>query len=263
MTSNVYVSSLGTRLHAEDIRTREPRLRERLAALLAREIVSERLPPGEAFPSVDDLVSQFQVSRTVARETIQALQMLGLVRVRHGKRTEVLPMEFWDILSSVVQTSLRAEHRASAIIRDAYSFRLLIEPQGAAWMAERATDEQVSELHDLADRMFVEASGGHPAEVLASDRRFHDLIATASRNIIYSAVSRDIGEVIETLWQSSNLPIEHVRLVASQHVAIAAAITARDARHAATAMRDHLTWAASEDIARQLSHVSRTDDELV
>lgn len=248
MPADVTVPAV-TAFHAEDLRAPEPRLRERLAVLLAREIVSDRLPPGAAFPSADELVTQFQVSRTVAREALQTLQMLGLVHVRHGKRTEVLPMESWNILSSVVQTALRAERRATAIIRDTYSFRLLIEPQGAAWMAERGTDDQLVEIYELATKMLAEATDGDPVTVLASDRHFHNLIATASGNVIYAAVSRDIREVIGTLWELSNLRAEQASVVARQHAAIAKAIVARDADSASSAMREHLTWAMNEDIS--------------
>ena len=90
---------------ADDLVQREPRLRERLALLLAREVVSGRLAAAAAFPSTEELVARFEVSRTVAREALQTLFMLGLVRVQHGKRTEVLPMASWDILSSVVRRS--------------------------------------------------------------------------------------------------------------------------------------------------------------
>jgi DNA-binding FadR family transcriptional regulator len=237
-----------TSFHADDLREREPRLRERLAGLLAREIVSDRLPPGAPFPSADELVARFEVSRTVAREALQTLSMLGMVKVQHGKRTEVLPMENWNILSSVVQTALRSERRATPIISDTYAFRLLIEPQGAAWMAEHGSDEQLAELHDLAAEMLSEAESGDPVRVLASDRRFHNLIAAGSGNVIYAAVARDIREVIATLWELSDLRTEEAQVVATQHSKIAEAIVAREPARAAREMREHLIWAMQEDL---------------
>ena len=71
---------------------REPqRLSQQLSTLLAAEIVSGRIGVGEAFPSSEEIVTRFGVSRTVARETVQALAMLGMVNIQHGKRTEVCP----------------------------------------------------------------------------------------------------------------------------------------------------------------------------
>ena len=242
------VTLSGASFQADDLHEREPRLRERLAVLLAREIVADRLRSGASFPSADELVSRFAVSRTVAREALQTLSMLGLVKVQHGKRTEVLPMASWDILSSVVQTALRAERRAGSVIRDTYEFRLLIEPQGAAWMADRGSEAKRAELHQLATEMLAEAEAGNARNVLASDRVFHQLIAHATGNAIYAAVSRDIREVIGTLWELSTLKPHQAHNVALQHVEIAEAILAGDRERSAAAMHDHLLWAMNQDL---------------
>jgi DNA-binding FadR family transcriptional regulator len=229
---------------------REPqRLSDQLATLLAAEVVSGRIGVGQAFPSADEIVSRFSVSRTVARETVQALAMLGLVHVKHGKRTEVCPSDEWDILSSVVQEALRREGKAEPLLRDLYEFRILIEPQAAAWMAEFGSDRDLERLHDLATTMEQLAAGGISiAAVMDADRSFHNLVARASENRVVAAVSRDIREVIGTLWGFSTLGPDEVREVAQQHRCISDAITDRDAEAAAATMRDHLRWAANADL---------------
>ena len=75
--------------------------------------------------------------------------MLGMVNIQHGKRTEVCPPEEWDILSATVQEALRREGKAEPLLRDLYEFRLLIEPQAAAWMAEHGTADELDELDEL------------------------------------------------------------------------------------------------------------------
>jgi len=229
---------------------REPqRLRDQLATLLTAEVVSGRIAVGRAFPSADEIVNRFGVSRTVARETVQTLAMLGLVNVKHGKRTEVCPPEDWDILSSVVQEALRREGRAEPLLRDLYEFRILIEPQAAAWMAEHGSDRDLERLDELVTTMEQLAAGGSSvAAVMEADRSFHNLVARASENRVVAAVSRDIREVIGTLWGFSTLGAEEAREVAEQHRRIADAITDRDADAAAAAMRDHLRWAAKADL---------------
>ncbi len=229
---------------------REPqRLSQQLSTLLAAEIVSGRIGPGEAFPSSEELVTRYGVSRTVARETVQALAMLGMVNVQHGKRTEACPPEDWDILSATVQEALRREGRAEPVLRDLYEFRLLIEPQAAAWMAEHGSSEELADLGELVDRMesLLDADAS-VTEVMQADRSFHDLIARASENRVLAAVSRDIREVIGTLWGFSNLDRADAEHVAEQHRRIADAIGARDGRAAAAAMREHLVWAAQADL---------------
>jgi DNA-binding FadR family transcriptional regulator len=229
---------------------REPqRLSQQLSALLAAEIVSGRIGVGEAFPSSEEIVNRFGVSRTVARETVQALAMLGMVNIQHGKRTEVCPPEDWDILSATVQEALRREGRAEPVLHDLYEFRLLIEPQAAAWTATDGKERDLAELAAVAARMESLCRGEvSVAAVLEADRSFHDLIVRASGNRVLAAVSRDIREVTGALWGFTNLDSAGAERVAEQHRRIADAVGARDPVAAAAAMRDHLRWAAEVDL---------------
>jgi GntR family transcriptional repressor for pyruvate dehydrogenase complex len=228
----------------------EPRrLGQQIATLLAAEVVSGRIGVGQQFPSAEEIVTRFNVSRTVARETVQTLSMLGLVRVQHGKRSEVLPAEEWDILNAIVQQALRRENRAGPFVRDLYDFRLLIEPQAAAWMAQVATDDQIAELDRLARTMEAladsDAAAGRVAE---ADRQFHNLVARASGNRVLAAVGRDIREILNTLWELSHLGPDERQGLGAQHRRIADLISQRDSAAAAEAMRDHLDWATNADL---------------
>src|SRR5262249_19121732 len=229
---------------------REPqRLSQQLSTLLAAEIVSGRIGVGEAFPSSEEIVSQYGVSRTVARETVQALAMLGMVNIQHGKRTEACSPESWDILSATVQEALRREGRAEPLLHDLYEFRLLIEPQAAACMAEHGAAKDLDDLGALVDRMeSLIGSDASVDEVMETDRDFHNLIARSSENRVLAAVSRDIREVIGTLWGFSSLDRSATEHVAGQHRRIADAVIARDGRAAAAAMHEHLVWAAQADV---------------
>ncbi|GCE49925.1 GntR family transcriptional regulator [Thermosporothrix hazakensis] len=56
--------------------------------LLAR-ITSGELPPGSQLPTEEELIKEFDVSRTTIRKTIQSLLQQGLVEIRRGKGTFV------------------------------------------------------------------------------------------------------------------------------------------------------------------------------
>lgn len=69
-----------------------PPLAEQLADVIAREmILSGAVPPGELLPSEKELSRQFGVSRPTVREALLMLQYTGLVAMRHGAGTFVLP----------------------------------------------------------------------------------------------------------------------------------------------------------------------------
>jgi DNA-binding FadR family transcriptional regulator len=151
-----------------------------------------------------------------------------------------------------VQEALRREGLAEPLLHDLYEFRLLIEPQAAAWMAEHGSDDDLARLDEITTTIDRLAGGDAAvAELMGADRDFHDLVARASQNRIVAAVSRDIREVLGTLWGLSALGADQARIVAGQHRAIADAIGRRDADEAAAAMRRHLQWAEDADLQGQ------------
>lgn len=226
---------------------REGRLSERLAVHLAADIVSGRMPPGEQFPATQEIIERFGVSRIVAREAVQALEMLGLVYVQHGKRTEVLPASEWAILSQTVQHALRQEQRAGDLLTELYEVRLLLEPAAAAWMAGRATAEEGRELKGIASTMSTLAVEGRIPELLSADRAFHTLIANTSGNRILTAVVRDLRELLDNVWGLSAVGTHNADKVAEDHVAIADAIAHGDPHRAQMTMTAHLQWATEAD----------------
>ena len=93
-------------------------------------------------------------------------------------------------------------------------------------MAEHGTTEDIAELDGPRRRMEALSGYGAPtsATLMEADRSFHDLVARASDNRVLAAVSRDIREVIGTLWGFSDLDEGDAAHVAEQHRRIAEAI---------------------------------------
>ena len=199
---------------------REPqRLSDQLSTLLAAEIVSGRIAVGQAFPSAEEIVNRFGVSRTVARETVQALAMLGLVRVQHGKRTEVCPRRGLGHpqLGRAGGAAARGQGGAAA----ARPVRVPPADRAAGRRLDGRARQRRRPRPPRRDRRrrwsgSPEATPRSPS-VMAADRSFHDLVARASENRVVAAVSRDIREVIGTLWGLSALGADQARSVAEQH----------------------------------------------
>ncbi len=226
------------------------RLAEQVAALLAADIVGGRISPSDAFPSAEALGHRFGVSRTVARETIQTLSTIGLVRVQQGKRPEILRSEGWDVLSPLLQQALRSERQAGPVVTELYQVRLLLEPAAAAWTAEGPSVDTHATLLGQAREMRRLASEGNLASFLAMDREFHNEVAHASGNRVLAAVRRDISAVLATLWSLSDLDQAGMELAAAHHEAVAIAIASRDPAVARQAMEKHLVWASRADLGR-------------
>jgi DNA-binding FadR family transcriptional regulator len=231
---------------------REQRLRDRLAVRLAAEIVSGRLRAEDTFPSADDIVQQYGVSRTVAREALQTLTMVGFVRSQQGKRTEIMSPEGWNVLSPVVQEALRSEGLLGPVLADLYEFRALIEPSAAAWMAERANAEEQAALAGVVERMRA-GLDRHDSDriVMALDGEFHNLVARSTGNRILAGVQRDIADALRALFAESRPGAAEIVEVVRQHQAIADAIAAHDREGARDAMAEHLAWAEHVDLGNR------------
>lgn len=228
-----------------------PHLSDAIVSDLVREILSGRLPPESALPSEPELVATYGVSKVVVRESILNLQTLGLVAVQQGKRTAVLDERTWDILSPVVQEAFRAEGRGRELVRQLHEARLIIEPAAAALSAERATPEHIRELSDLADRLDEIAANSRDLEAfLKADRSFHDIVATAGKNVALRAMMRDLHRYMSFNWEDSKALRSELPMLAGQHRAIFEAIARRDPDGARQAMLEHISFASRIETER-------------
>ena len=215
-------------------KTESGRLYVRVAQDLSRKIAEGRHPVGGRLPSERDLAQAYAVSRPTIREAIIALELDGLVEVRLG---------------SGVYVTARLPRGGQAGEMDVGPFELLearraIEGEACAIAAGLITNEQLDDLQALVEEMQAE----NDRDILMSedaDRRFHMLIANATRN---SAIIN----AVETLWdararspQTQSLSVKaHAAGVIpriEEHAAVLQALRLRSPEAARRAMRDHLT----------------------
>ncbi|GAA2971584.1 FadR/GntR family transcriptional regulator [Streptomyces enissocaesilis] len=64
---------------------------------ISRAIVRGDFAQGGALPTESVLIGQFGVSRAVIRAALRGLAQRGMVDMRQGRRTTVLPADSWDI----------------------------------------------------------------------------------------------------------------------------------------------------------------------
>jgi DNA-binding FadR family transcriptional regulator len=220
---------------------RNDRMHEQLALTLARDILAGRRPEGSQIPSSDALVKEYGVSRTVARETVQALAGAGLVSLQHGKRTLVQGISQWRFLDTVVQEALAREKLPPHLVAALYEPRIALELASVRACAHRATDEELRQVVDQAAAMehVLEKPGGK-AEFTACDLAFHYAIAKGTGNLVHAGMVRDIHRGLSGNRMLDALDPAEVALVAKEHRAIADALMARDQERAVGEMSSHL-----------------------
>jgi len=178
---------------------KQRRVSEEVADQLREAIFSGQLEPGDKLPPERQLAQQFRVSRSVLREALRSLERVGLLVIKRGYGGGAFVSE---MDKSAVSRSLSVMIRlGETSVDDLTEARLIYEPEIARLAAERATEEDLTEIKRLVDEQKAELTGhtfGQPTNL-----SFHRLIAEATKNpvlvILMDAVMEPVGESIEHL----------------------------------------------------------------
>lgn len=208
------------------------KLYQQVAAAVSDAIQRGDFKPGQRIPSERELADEYKVSRPTIREAMIALEVLGVVRSRHG--SGIFVADNPPIDAPTIGLDIGAFELTEA--------RRLFEAEAAALAAVSIADDEIATLERLLGDMEREnqehVSGEH------ADREFHLTIARATRN---SAVV----DVVESLWDARYRSplcqhmLERARAVGvmpriDEHQDILAALRERNPKAARKAMRDHL-----------------------
>jgi GntR family transcriptional regulator, transcriptional repressor for pyruvate dehydrogenase complex len=234
-------------LHFEPVSRRT--VAEEIREAVANRIQSRQLPPGSQLPSERELCEQFGVARTSLREAIQGLIMVGLIE-RRGNRAYVV-----EHLPTV---QLDGHDRRKRRVRELFEVRQVVEVPIARLAACHATDEQRSEIAELAGSFSTDMK---LAEFRRLDREFHSAVARACGNQtlaeLYEKVleslfaSREFDELLSA--RSNRRAVrEIIRSATVAHQAIGHAIAFRDSIVAVDAAERHLEQVEGQMISRMV-----------
>ena len=122
------------------------KLYQQVAAAVADAIQRGEFAPGRRIPSERELAEEYQVSRPTIREAMIALEVIGLVRSRHGSGIYVVdnpPLE-----TATIGLDIGAFELTEA--------RRLFEGEAAALAAVSITDAELDALEGLIAEMELE-----------------------------------------------------------------------------------------------------------
>lgn len=192
---------------------------------------------GEKFPSEAVLAADYEVSRSVIREALRALQALGMTTSRTGKGTFV-----------VAQRPVESPTFGPYSARDLLEVRRHVEIPVAGYAAVRRTTEDLAQLERLVARMDGEADDAAWVEL---DTLFHSTLARASRNPVFGKVIEEIRDALARQSAFLNRLGDRRERSVVEHRAILDAIVRADHDAAVLAMTVHLDHvdAALRDLA--------------
>lgn len=212
-------------------RVSRPRLYEQLVQQLLGYIESVQLGPGDLLPSERDLAERLGVSRPTLVQALVALEVLGVIDVRHGTGAVLV---YRPSIATVIKGLQAHQNRLPEIVEA----RSTLEIKLASLAALRRTDADLAAIDAALASMAEEIADGQKGA--HGDELFHQAVTEAAHSAVLGQLMTFIAEMIlETRLESLGQPGRPERSLAS-HRAIAAAIRSRDADDAAARMLAHI-----------------------
>jgi GntR family transcriptional repressor for pyruvate dehydrogenase complex len=218
-----------------------PRLYEQVVSQIQEWIAENGLQVGDRLPPERELASRLGVSRATISQALVAMEVVGMVSVRHGDGVVLIE----PAGSTKVVTALRRHAQQLPEIIEA---REALETKLAALAAERRTKSDLAAIDEALEVMERDiAAGGRGVE---GDELFHAAVTAAGHSALLARLMAEISELIkETRIESLSQPDRPLNSLHG-HQRIAEAIRARDGEAAAVAMQDHITMVSDVALLR-------------
>lgn len=219
-------------------------------------IVSGVYAEGSVLPSESQLGAEFEVSRTVLRESVKVLTEKGLVTTWRGRGTIVEPASRWRAFDPDLLAARLRHPGGESVVRELLILRKGIEPVLAAMAAELADDDQRAALAARFDEL--ERWKRDPASYALADGEFHEEIAEMSGVQIARDLFQLMAEPFNLARRGTATIPGGLRAAHQQHTAIFEGIMGRDPQAARAAMFEHMQ--SAED---RLARLVWSQDRLV
>ncbi|HJS03204.1 MAG TPA: GntR family transcriptional regulator [Variovorax sp.] len=195
-------------------------LHDEVAATLREEIFSGTLAPG-SFVDEAALCERLSISRTPLREALKVLTAEGLMR--HEPRRGCFVAE-------VTQKDLD----------EIFPVIALLEGRCAWEAARNASDAELAALEALHDKLARHARAKRINEYYATNYAIHEAIIMLADNRWLAQVIGDLRKILKLARLQQLHAPGRLEQSLSEHLAVFAALKARDSDGAEAAMRTHL-----------------------
>jgi GntR family transcriptional regulator, transcriptional repressor for pyruvate dehydrogenase complex len=218
-----------------------PRLYEQVVNQIQAWITENALEVGDRLPPERELASRLGVSRATVSQALVAMEVVGMVSVRHGDGVVLVE----PAGSAKVVNALRRHAQQLPEIIEA---REALETKLAALAADRRTESDLAAMDDALALMERDiATGGRGVD---GDERFHAAVTAAGHSPLLAKLMAEISDLIrETRISSLSQPDRPVNSLRG-HRKIADAIRAGDAGAAAQAMQEHVALVSDVALLR-------------
>ena len=197
-------------------------------------IMENRLAPGDLLPTEQQLCAQLGVSRNVLREAIKSMELMGMVRARPGRGTEVQEFSLDFIFQNVLFFHMDGQDRH---VREMFSIRKALEMSYMRQAFDSITREDIAEMRACAAEIRNRWEQG---EMFAeADRRFHMALFRSLNHSVLNSVLDAIWAVDSGFQLEAKMP--HLASTVTKHEHIVDALEKYDYLSFAKAMEAHFS----------------------
>ena len=201
-------------------------------------ILAGKLKPGDILPPEKELTEQFGVSKQTLRESLRALEHMGLIDVRKGIGGGAHIVEV-DI--EVTKQSLaNFLYFKDLTIENLSELRKLIEPHAAGKAAEHISKDDLVELGKLNETARDNLNNNLLEEMSHDEINFHRVIAQNTGNPILILILDFVENLLEDFKKVLKPDLAFSKSVLNAHDKIYQAICDKDPKKASTEMYQHV-----------------------
>lgn len=203
---------------------------EQVAERIIKMIESGQLREGDKLPNEPELARQLGISRGILREGMAQLKAQGIISRKPKDGTYILPLKTSQ--GEFTRSTLRLIKTSS--FRNIMEMRDAIEQKAAELAVDRATDEELEELREIA--LKCEQYSGEDD----LDYYFHYRLVELSGNSIFMGIVNTYFEEIRQIRDANIRAPGHRQRVCDEHLAIVDAISRRERDMAKAAVENHM-----------------------
>lgn len=211
---------------------------ERVVEVLCDNFLSGRFKDGERLPPQEMLCEQFGVSRTVIRDAMNKLAVLGMVYIRQGSGTFVRATRPGTVIGPTFEVLLANKKSIQELIETRYYLEQVI----ARLAAKRANEEDILKLRECVKDMEKCVDMGDTAGYANYDVAFHLALADASGNSVLAEMLNIVRDSMLSFMKEFTKIPGAPKTAQRHHADIVDAVERRDARGAEHYMEEHIRF---------------------
>ncbi|MEL6947067.1 MAG: FadR/GntR family transcriptional regulator [Pseudomonadota bacterium] len=217
-------------------------------AQIESRILQGVLRVGDRLPGERALADQLAVSRPIVRQALASLEERKLLTTRRGGGTFVADV-IGTLFAPPVVDLISQDNRARS---DFLDYRREMEAMTAGLAARRATDADRALLGRICDDMEAAHTLRDPAREAELDVELHSTITECAHNILLLHTMRACYRLLsdDVFFNRAQLydDVDARETLMQQHLAIVAAIQARDEAQAAEAAARHIAFIIEKSV---------------